>query len=109
MIRRPPRSTLFPYTTLFRSQEDLTAKRAAHHALVLDLEAADQEAGQARATRDAAHQAHAAYALAEGLRTGEPRPVSLQPAITPPRPPTPPGPDHGRAAVHAPAQQRTRA
>src|ERR1051326_9250474 len=22
MIRRPPRSTLFPYTTLFRSQED---------------------------------------------------------------------------------------
>src|SRR5256885_13085471 len=24
MIRRPPRSTLFPYTTLFRSQLDLT-------------------------------------------------------------------------------------
>src|SRR5438034_3077971 len=23
MIRRPPRSTLFPYTTLFRSQKDL--------------------------------------------------------------------------------------
>src|SRR3989454_5709753 len=23
MIRRPPRSTLFPYTTLFRSQEDV--------------------------------------------------------------------------------------
>src|SRR3712207_7406867 len=23
MIRRPPRSTLFPYTTLFRSEEDL--------------------------------------------------------------------------------------
>ena len=23
MIRRPPRSTLFPYTTLFRSSEDL--------------------------------------------------------------------------------------
>src|SRR5256886_7302730 len=40
MIRRPPRSTLFPYTTLFRSrdavdvaaaQEDL-ARRHAHHA-----------------------------------------------------------------------------
>src|SRR5260370_29157975 len=32
MIRRPPRSTLFPYTTLFRSQlsnmEDLLAKTA---------------------------------------------------------------------------------
>src|SRR5689334_24831017 len=25
MIRRPPRSTLFPYTTLFRSQRDLRA------------------------------------------------------------------------------------
>src|SRR5436305_2242967 len=24
MIRRPPRSTLFPYTTLFRSQETMT-------------------------------------------------------------------------------------
>src|SRR5438034_10622681 len=24
MIRRPPRSTLFPYTTLFRSQSDVT-------------------------------------------------------------------------------------
>src|SRR5256885_4345765 len=26
MIRRPPRSTLFPYTTLFRSQYDLGAR-----------------------------------------------------------------------------------
>src|SRR2546426_8460534 len=25
MIRRPPRSTLFPYTTLFRSRTDFTA------------------------------------------------------------------------------------
>src|SRR3712207_8059106 len=24
MIRRPPRSTLFPYTTLFRSKDDIT-------------------------------------------------------------------------------------
>src|SRR3712207_8355624 len=28
MIRRPPRSTLFPYTTLFRSVEELRADRA---------------------------------------------------------------------------------
>src|SRR5256885_13697725 len=27
MIRRPPRSTLFPYTTLFRSLDDLKAFR----------------------------------------------------------------------------------
>src|SRR2546429_6637002 len=26
MIRRPPRSTLFPYTTLFRSLQDLTGQ-----------------------------------------------------------------------------------
>src|SRR2546430_11237911 len=26
MIRRPPRSTLFPYTTLFRSLEELAAR-----------------------------------------------------------------------------------
>src|SRR3989442_6567013 len=32
MIRRPPRSTLFPYTTLFRSREELPGDRlgAAH-------------------------------------------------------------------------------
>src|SRR2546430_17612770 len=36
MIRRPPRSTLFPYTTLFRSDLDEGAERrgALHHALV---------------------------------------------------------------------------
>src|SRR3712207_7784916 len=28
MIRRPPRSTLFPYTTLFRSKGEQTARRA---------------------------------------------------------------------------------
>src|SRR5438093_8597969 len=27
MIRRPPRSTLFPYTTLFRSPEQIPARR----------------------------------------------------------------------------------
>src|SRR3712207_8462761 len=32
MIRRPPRSTLFPYTTLFRSIIGLVLERLAHHA-----------------------------------------------------------------------------
>src|SRR5256885_7719156 len=32
MIRRPPRSTLFPYTTLFRSQLPTRARHGAHHA-----------------------------------------------------------------------------
>src|SRR5687768_18226384 len=30
MIRRPPRSTLFPYTTLFRSRRGRCRPRAAH-------------------------------------------------------------------------------
>src|SRR3712207_7567492 len=35
MIRRPPRSTLFPYTTLFRSQEALlVVPRPVHHQVV---------------------------------------------------------------------------
>src|SRR2546430_17600695 len=31
MIRRPPRSTLFPYTTLFRSVDDQRHPRAMRH------------------------------------------------------------------------------
>src|SRR3712207_8398831 len=42
MIRRPPRSTLFPYTTLFRSRER-RARLAAEHEQPLPR--ADQELG----------------------------------------------------------------
>src|SRR3712207_7778597 len=38
MIRRPPRSTLFPYTTLFRSAEP-RARDEPHQFLVADLRA----------------------------------------------------------------------
>src|SRR2546430_948103 len=38
MIRRPPRSTLFPYTTLFRSRERDAAKEVAR----LELQLAQQ-------------------------------------------------------------------
>src|SRR3712207_7040952 len=31
MIRRPPRSTLFPYTTLFRSPRSASTSAPAHH------------------------------------------------------------------------------
>src|SRR2546427_3522368 len=34
MIRRPPRSTLFPYTTLFRSQERLATGEDQEHVRV---------------------------------------------------------------------------
>src|SRR5256885_11638365 len=39
MIRRPPRSTLFPYTTLFRSHCQLTAAERAQYQDDLDAHA----------------------------------------------------------------------
>src|SRR2546428_7468035 len=55
MIRRPPRSTLFPYTTLFRSLARAAARRQAraqrrqaaahtprHRGLILEAERADR-------------------------------------------------------------------
>ena len=38
MIRRPPRSTLFPYTTLFRSEQDLAGLADAHDELDREVE-----------------------------------------------------------------------
>src|SRR5258708_29837555 len=35
MIRRPPRSTLFPYTTLFRSSPHLQAQRIFHRPILI--------------------------------------------------------------------------
>src|SRR3712207_7287802 len=46
MIRRPPRSTLFPYTTLFRSDVDVPTERAA-----LDHELEDDVAFRGDARR----------------------------------------------------------
>src|SRR3712207_7803803 len=42
MIRRPPRSTLFPYTTLFRSVDGVVAEVVARDRLVLDVERVDR-------------------------------------------------------------------
>src|SRR3712207_8499987 len=38
MIRRPPRSTLFPYTTLFRSQMDATVNAVQQATFSVELE-----------------------------------------------------------------------
>src|SRR2546422_11189129 len=46
MIRRPPRSTLFPYTTLFRSGIGADDARGAHHELERRLDLAAQRAGR---------------------------------------------------------------
>src|SRR3712207_8045380 len=52
MIRRPPRSTLFPYTTLFRSDlEDLAAERARD---LIDLEDLVGDVARAALLSDAA-------------------------------------------------------
>src|SRR2546429_6329187 len=44
MIRRPPRSTLFPYTTLFRSLERVAARASSAAPLDLALDAYEKAA-----------------------------------------------------------------
>src|SRR5258708_27358576 len=39
MIRRPPRSTLFPYTTLFRSHQPMAPMGMAKRAMTMDMAA----------------------------------------------------------------------
>src|SRR3712207_7623818 len=51
MIRRPPRSTLFPYTTLFRSDDDGQAAAQDRAAARAHDRAADQEQREARSRR----------------------------------------------------------
>src|SRR3712207_7462737 len=54
MIRRPPRSTLFPYTTLFRSdpRAGRRADRAPHRALPLCRRDRPAGRGRGEGTRD---------------------------------------------------------
>src|SRR3712207_8644420 len=51
MIRRPPRSTLFPYTTLFRSTN---FESRDHHGSVLYVQGKDIAAGRDRRQRELA-------------------------------------------------------
>src|SRR2546430_10383707 len=51
MIRRPPRSTLFPYTTLFRSQPEAAPRRRDGELEHADLQR-DDRAGPASGRRD---------------------------------------------------------
>src|SRR5688572_31296447 len=46
MIRRPPRSTLFPYTTLFRSAYAFIAAGLADLVMVLGVEKLNQPSGE---------------------------------------------------------------
>src|SRR2546426_6079585 len=62
MIRRPPRSTLFPYTTLFRSGEDVDGEdvdgEARHHLVGAEPHGRDgDEQGEQHAGGDAGGEA----------------------------------------------------
>src|SRR3712207_7871390 len=51
MIRRPPRSTLFPYTTLFRSEAELLGQRRdppSERGVVLEQRSADDDEARVR-------------------------------------------------------------
>src|SRR5258705_1871531 len=53
MIRRPPRSTLFPYTTLFRSGQRRRRRQSRRPLLVWDVDGHDLEEQQSRDPEDA--------------------------------------------------------
>src|SRR2546429_7385967 len=100
MIRRPPRSTLFPYTTLFRSHR-----------------VAPRSAGRPAATARGSPVLHArlgrvphqAGPIAAGLQLfladGAPQLLRLGPAQPPPRPPPAPGPPPPWAAPPPPRRR----
>src|SRR3989442_14379854 len=81
MIRRPPRSTLFPYTTLFRSEvivDHTTGKEAKVDAITggEDLTAAKaQNNVMAKATRSLAAATETAVKANRGFRAGSVMPA----------------------------------
>src|SRR2546422_5309706 len=64
MIRRPPRSTLFPYTTLFRSQTG-RARQIAHRARAVGEahDGSDGIAGDRKSTRLNSSHGYISYAV----------------------------------------------
>src|SRR5256885_11083281 len=70
MIRRPPRSTLFPYTTLFRSAPRVVGRRSFESAIAALASAA------AKGLDDGARRALRALA---GSGTGAPRARAVRP------------------------------
>src|SRR2546429_5449973 len=75
MIRRPPRSTLFPYTTLFRSRQHVYFHRPQFHGNVL----ARQAVGDRKSTRLNSSHGYISYAVfclkkKKNLKTSAPAP-----------------------------------
>src|SRR5256886_9563043 len=71
MIRRPPRSTLFPYTTLFRSVVDLAVGRQS-------AQPRDPVQPGGLATHDEASSGHHGFRMGARLQGGEMRRHDLQ-------------------------------
>src|SRR3989449_10133678 len=69
MIRRPPRSTLFPYTTLFRSRGEAPPRGEE----VVDHARAEHPGRQAGQDAEAEGHREAAYGAAAELKQDEPR------------------------------------
>src|SRR2546421_4961916 len=81
MIRRPPRSTLFPYTTLFRS--DMFGVRFADHPDLRRLLMYEEFVGDRKSTRlNSSHDqiSYAVFCLKKKKKT--------KPSVRPPRPAT---------------------
>src|SRR2546430_5801498 len=77
MIRRPPRSTLFPYTTLFRSQE-VSVQEPRRPDRVLAGRARARESGDAEVVRPAAEGRCRHSAVPEVPRRSEEHTSELQ-------------------------------
>src|SRR5947209_10753567 len=63
MIRRPPRSTLFPYTTLFRSQRRFVRLAPPAREPAASLVPEDDEVGDRKSTRLNSSHANISYAV----------------------------------------------
>src|SRR2546425_3501069 len=89
MIRRPPRSTLFPYTTLFRSltEAGLSPWHAARPPSLYQVPRHEDHAGDHRQPEEGAHwrermdnREHAIVEVAP--RSGEPHGARMVPAVS---------------------------
>src|SRR3712207_7940087 len=69
MIRRPPRSTLFPYTTLFRSGSDIQSREAAWLMVIGRLKPGATEAQAGADVGRVAAQLEAAYPASDRKST----------------------------------------
>src|SRR3712207_7536281 len=71
MIRRPPRSTLFPYTTLFRSPHDETGGERVERAYAREDAVSEKRGNEGQGEVTVDHRGHAGQYLQRRLRSEE--------------------------------------